>query len=149
VVSALGYRSGGPRSIPGTTRKKIVGLKRGPLSLVSTTEELLDIKVAAPVWKTEDTAVEIRQADYVAPSICKTMAITSPTSGCRSVDIFRLRTQAMEFSFFLYLGVFLRSLLIFYFDGNIYRTVGIERNLALICNINRYKICFLLHGLQT
>jgi hypothetical protein len=49
VVRVLGYRSGGPGSIPGTTRKKIVGLKRGPLSLVSTTEELLDIKVAAPV----------------------------------------------------------------------------------------------------
>jgi hypothetical protein len=30
-------------------KKKIVGLKRGPLSLVSTTEELLDRKVAAPV----------------------------------------------------------------------------------------------------
>jgi hypothetical protein len=29
--------------------KKIVGLERGPLSLVSTTEELLDRKVAAPV----------------------------------------------------------------------------------------------------
>jgi hypothetical protein len=49
VVRVLGYRSGGPGSIPGTTRKKIVGLERGPLSLVSTTEELLDRKVAAPV----------------------------------------------------------------------------------------------------
>jgi hypothetical protein len=29
--------------------KKIVGLERGPFSLVSTTEELLDRKVAAPV----------------------------------------------------------------------------------------------------
>jgi hypothetical protein len=29
--------------------KKIVGLERGPLRLVSTTEELLDRKVAAPV----------------------------------------------------------------------------------------------------
>jgi hypothetical protein len=29
--------------------KKVVGLERGPLRLVSTTEELLDIKVAAPV----------------------------------------------------------------------------------------------------
>jgi hypothetical protein len=36
VVTVLGYRSGGPGSIPGT-------------SLVSTTEELLDRKVAAPV----------------------------------------------------------------------------------------------------
>jgi hypothetical protein len=29
--------------------KKVVGLERSPLSLVSTTEELLDRKVAAPV----------------------------------------------------------------------------------------------------
>jgi hypothetical protein len=50
VVRVLGYRSGGPGPIPGTTRKKkLVGLERGPHSLVSTTEELLDRKVAAPV----------------------------------------------------------------------------------------------------
>jgi hypothetical protein len=53
VVRVLGYRFGGPGSIPGTTRfsekkkkkkkgKKVVGLERGPLSLVSTTEELLN-----------------------------------------------------------------------------------------------------------
>jgi hypothetical protein len=30
-------------------QKNVVGLERGPLSLVSTTEELLDKKVAAPV----------------------------------------------------------------------------------------------------
>jgi hypothetical protein len=58
VVRVLGYRSGGPGSIPGTTRfsekkkkegKQVVGLERGQLGLVSTTEELLDRKVAAPV----------------------------------------------------------------------------------------------------
>jgi hypothetical protein len=57
VVRVLGYRSGGPGSIPDTTRfsgkkkekKTVVGLERGPLSLVSITEELLDRKVAAPV----------------------------------------------------------------------------------------------------
>jgi hypothetical protein len=59
VVRVLGHRFGGPGSIPGTTRfsgkkkkkegKQVVGLERGPLSLVSTTEELLDRKVAAPV----------------------------------------------------------------------------------------------------
>jgi hypothetical protein len=47
---------GGPGSIPGHYQKKVVGLERGPLILVSTTEELLDRKVAAPVYKTEDTA---------------------------------------------------------------------------------------------
>jgi hypothetical protein len=50
VVRVLGYRTVGQGSIPVTTRKrKIVSLERGPLSLVSTTEELLDRKVAAPV----------------------------------------------------------------------------------------------------
>jgi hypothetical protein len=49
VVRVLGYRSGVPGSIPGTTTKKVVGLEPGPLSLVSTTEERLDRKVAAPV----------------------------------------------------------------------------------------------------
>jgi hypothetical protein len=49
VVRVLGYRFGGPGSIPGTTKKKVVGLERGPLSLVSTTEELLERKAAAPV----------------------------------------------------------------------------------------------------
>jgi hypothetical protein len=52
-------------------KKKVVGLERGPLSLVSRTEEVLDRKVAAPVYKTENTAVGIRHADHVAPFICK------------------------------------------------------------------------------
>jgi hypothetical protein len=49
VVRVLGYRSGGPGSIPATTRKKVVGLERGSLGLVSTTEELHDIKLSASV----------------------------------------------------------------------------------------------------
>jgi hypothetical protein len=78
-----------------------VGLERGPLSLVSTTEELLDRKVAAPVYKTENTAGGIRHADHVAPFIRKKVAVTSPTSGGRSVGIVRSRTQTMEFSLVL------------------------------------------------
>jgi hypothetical protein len=98
VVRVLGYRSGGPGSIPSTTKKKkVVGLERGPLSLVSTTEEILDRKVAASVYKTENTAIGIRHADHVAPSIRKKLAITSPTSGGRSVGIVRSQTQTMEF----------------------------------------------------
>jgi hypothetical protein len=79
VVRVLGYRSGAPGSTPGPTRfagggggkENSCGLERGPLSLVSTIEELLDRKVAAPVYKTENTAVGIRHADHVAPSIRK------------------------------------------------------------------------------
>jgi hypothetical protein len=77
-----------------------VGLERGPLSLVSTTEELLDRKVAALVYKTKNKAVGIRHADHVAHSIRKMLVITSPTSGGRSVGIVRSRTQTMEFFFF-------------------------------------------------
>jgi hypothetical protein len=49
VVRVLGYRSGDAGSIPGTTRKKSSGSGTGSLSLVSTTEQLLDRKIAAPV----------------------------------------------------------------------------------------------------
>jgi hypothetical protein len=46
VVRVLGYRSGGPGfDSRHCQKKKVVG----PLSLVSTTEELLERKVAAPV----------------------------------------------------------------------------------------------------
>jgi hypothetical protein len=48
-----------------------MGVERGPLSLVSTTEELQEEKVAAPVQKTENMAVGIRHADHVASSIRK------------------------------------------------------------------------------
>jgi hypothetical protein len=61
VVRVLGYRSGGPGSIPGTTIKKVVGLERGPLSLVNTTEELLD-------KKSSDSNLENREYGCKDPS---------------------------------------------------------------------------------
>jgi hypothetical protein len=61
--------------------------------------ELLDRKVATPVYKTKNTAVGIHHADHVAPSIRKKLTITSPTSGSRLVGIVRSWTQTMEFSF--------------------------------------------------
>jgi hypothetical protein len=54
-------------------------------------------KVAAPVYKGENTAIGIRYANHVAPSISKKLALTSPTSGCRSVGIIRSRTEARSF----------------------------------------------------
>jgi hypothetical protein len=82
---------------PALPEKKMVGLERGPLSLVSTTKELLDRKVAVPVYKTENKAVGIRHADHVAPSIRKKLAITSSTIGGPPVGIVLSRTQTMEF----------------------------------------------------
>jgi hypothetical protein len=77
-----------------------VGLERG--SLVSTHEDLFDRKVAAPVYKTENTAVGIRHADHVALSVRKKLAITSPTDGGISVGIVRSQTQTMEFFYYYY-----------------------------------------------
>jgi hypothetical protein len=76
-----------------------VGLERVPLSLVSTIEEFLKVKIPAPVYKTEITAVRICHTDNATPLYLQKLALTSPTSGGRSVGIVRLRTQAMEFSF--------------------------------------------------
>jgi hypothetical protein len=50
IEGGIGYRSGGPGSILFTIKKKkVMGLERGPLNLVSTTEEILHRKVVAPV----------------------------------------------------------------------------------------------------
>jgi hypothetical protein len=73
-----------------------VGLEQGPLSLVSTTEELLDRKVAAPVFENReygrrDPSRWLRGTLYPQKS-----ATTSPRSGGRSVGIVGSRTQIME-----------------------------------------------------
>jgi hypothetical protein len=47
------------------------------------------------------TAVGIRCADHATPSTGKRLALTSQTSGGRSVGIVRLRTTATEFSLVL------------------------------------------------
>jgi hypothetical protein len=97
VATVLGYRSGGTGSIPSTTRKKVVGLERGPLSLVSTTEELLDRKVASPVKKNREYGRRDPSHWPRGTLYPQKLAITSPTSGGRSVGIVRSRTQTMKF----------------------------------------------------
>jgi hypothetical protein len=75
--------------------------------------------VAAPVKKAENTAVGIRHADHVAPPLRKKLALTSLTSGGRSLGIVRLWIEAMEFflihllldyseSCFLYINIYVR-----------------------------------------
>jgi hypothetical protein len=74
-----------------------MGLERGPLSLVSTVEELLG-------RKSSSSGLEIRECGSKDPSrwlrgtlYPQKMALTSPTSGGRSVSIVRTRIQATEF----------------------------------------------------
>jgi hypothetical protein len=76
-----------------------VGLERGALSIVCTTAVLLGIK-------SSDSGLENREYGRRDPSrwprdalYPQTLALTSPTSGGRSVGIVRSRTQAREFSF--------------------------------------------------
>jgi hypothetical protein len=83
-------------------KKKVVGLKRGPLSLVSTTEELLG-------RKSSGSCLENREYGSRDPSrwprgtlYPQKLATTSPTSGGPSVGIVPSRTQTMEFVCSLY-----------------------------------------------
>jgi hypothetical protein len=78
-----------------------VDLERGPLSLVSTIEALLE-------RKSSGSCLENREYGRRDPSrwqrgtlYPQKLAITSPTSGGRSVGIVRSRTQTMEFSLIL------------------------------------------------
>jgi hypothetical protein len=75
---------------------EVVGLKRGPLSLVSTVEELL-------LRKSSGSGLESRDYGRWDPShwprgtlYPQKFALTSPTSGGLSVDTVRSRTKATE-----------------------------------------------------
>jgi hypothetical protein len=71
-----------------------MGLERCPLSLVNITEELLHRKSrGSRSRKLRLTAVGIRFADHATPIYQQKLALTSPTSGGRSVGIFCLRLQ--------------------------------------------------------
>jgi hypothetical protein len=74
-----------------------VGLERGPLSLVSTIEELLERKSSGSSLERREHGRRdpLRlQRDIFYPKL----ALTSPTSGGRVVGIVRSRTKATEFS---------------------------------------------------
>jgi hypothetical protein len=66
-----------------------VGLERGPLSLVSTIEELLG-------RNSSGSSLENREYGLWG-SVAQKLALTSTTIGGRSVGIIRLRTKATEF----------------------------------------------------
>jgi hypothetical protein len=97
-----GYRSRGHCLIPGDTRLSEKYWVWNGVHLASWVQmrSYLKEKVAAAVYKTENTAVGICHADHATPSISKKLALTSSTNGGRSVGIVRSRTQATEFDFY-------------------------------------------------
>jgi hypothetical protein len=99
--SWLHIRRSGFDSRPYKISWEAVGLKRGPLSLVNTTEELLE-------RTSSGSGLEDREYGCRDPSCWsrgtlypQELALTSPTSGGRSVCIVRSRTQATEVSLVL------------------------------------------------
>jgi hypothetical protein len=74
---------------------EVMGTERGPLSLLSTIEELLE-------RKSSGSGLEIREYGRMDPSQLtlypQKLALTSPTSGDRWIGIVCSRTQATEFS---------------------------------------------------
>jgi hypothetical protein len=82
---------------------QVGGLERGPLSLVRTTEQLLE-------WKSSGSGLENRGNSLRWPRntlYLQRLELPSPTSGVRSVGIVRLRTTATEFSFLVPLNVWI------------------------------------------
>jgi hypothetical protein len=101
VVRVPGYRSRGPSSIPGATRfseKQRVWNGVHSASWVQLRSYLKE-KVAAPVLKTENTAVRDPSRRPYGTLNPQKLALTSSTSGCGWVGIVRSRTQATEFVF--------------------------------------------------
>jgi hypothetical protein len=104
VVTVLGYRSRGPGSIPGATRFfwPVVDLERGPLSLVSPTQELLGRNSSGSGLETReygrgDPSLWLRDTLYP-----QTLAFTSPTRGGRSVGIVSSWTKVTDWLFSYY-----------------------------------------------
>jgi hypothetical protein len=91
----------------------LVGLERGPLSLLRITEGLLALKSSGSgSRKPRLTAMGIRCADHAAPPISANVGINFADKRRSLVGIVRLRTKATEFSFFFVLflpAVFLRQ----------------------------------------
>jgi hypothetical protein len=78
-----------------------VGLERGPLCLVSTTEELLKRKNSGSGLENQDygrRGSTVLTTQHLA--MRKKLVLISPTSGGSSVGIVRSRTQATEFVLF-------------------------------------------------
>jgi hypothetical protein len=79
---------------------EVVGLERGPLSLVSTIEELLGRNSSGSDLETREYGRRVPLRWPRGTLYLQNFALTSATSGGLSVGIVRSRTQATEFSFY-------------------------------------------------
>jgi hypothetical protein len=101
MVRVPGYRSRGPEF---NSRRyqifwEVVGLERGPLSLVSTIEDLLGRNSSGSGLENREYG---RGDPFRSPRDTlypQKLAVISSTSGGRSVGIVRLRTKTTEFLF--------------------------------------------------
>jgi hypothetical protein len=78
---------------------QVVGLERGPLSLVSTTEVLLERKNSGSGLESREYGLRNSSRWPRGTIYPQKLALTSLTSGGRSIGIVRSRTQATEFGF--------------------------------------------------
>jgi hypothetical protein len=93
-----------------------MGLERGPLSLASTIEELLERKSSGFGLESREYGSRDSTRWPGGTLYPQTLALTSPTSGGRSVGIVRSQIQATEFSFsFWYIYIF-RLIILHSFD---------------------------------
>jgi hypothetical protein len=74
-------------------------MERGPLSLVSTIEELFERKSSGSDLENREYGRRDPSRRPPGTLYPQQLALTSPTSGGRSVGTVYSRTQAMEFSF--------------------------------------------------
>jgi hypothetical protein len=77
---------------------EVVGLERGPLSLVSTIEELLGIKSSGSGSGIQEYGCRDPSRWPSGTLYPQKLALTSSTSGSRSIGIVLLRTQVTELS---------------------------------------------------
>jgi hypothetical protein len=77
-----------------------MGLERGPLSLVSANEELLEKKSSGSDLENRDYGDRDPSRWPRGILYAQKLALPKPTSCGRSIGIVRSRTQATEFSFF-------------------------------------------------
>jgi hypothetical protein len=78
---------------------EVVNLKRGPLSLVSTSDDLLERESSSSGLESREYGLRDPLRWQCGTFFPQKLVLTSPTNGGRSVGIVRSRTQARKFSF--------------------------------------------------